>query len=448
MTAGLPVGSGSQLSGNPTPTASPAGSVVALNAAQSKPGAQNVPAPAVQAARAMAPAAPQGAQAAALGSAPPPAAPQTPAQALPQPSANPVWQDPTVKYWYQQMAQAKNADPRMMLPGTKETFTVAAQQFDRAVEVAMGSPQYKAAVAGQEEQARLAAQTSPAIISAQASAAGQKSQAEAQGKIAGDVHKVFDANGAAIPVNGQTYQKIADAGLTGGVAQPGGQVLYAEAPPQAKATAQTYEEFQKNALEFNRDYAPNRQMLTSLATIYQNWQSGRGGEAMAELSGWAKRFGVDQALPSGVQNAAAAFDAATKIAVAQSFRVLQESGAQRAPRTGLQEALLTSPRPGADPTADWKVLSDTLARLDYDHDLYGSVIKTGAYAVNPAIDQFVSSHPYDAYVDSAHKQTPIFKGITPESYHSITGAKLQKDQNTGRVRADGHYWDPNGNPEN
>jgi hypothetical protein len=178
---------------------------------------------------------------------------------------------------------------------------------------------------------------------------------------------------------------------------------------------------------------------------------GRGGEETANLTGWANRFGLGGVLPAGWQTAPGGFDSAIKVATMQAFGVLQDTpGLQRAPRTGLQETLLTSARPDADPTAAWNIITHGLATLDYNRDMHNYVNKNiSGINVNKAVDEFSNAHDFQPYLEKARKEVPPnFKGITPDSYKTVTGKTLKKETATGR-RVDpdtGASWDAGGNP--
>jgi hypothetical protein len=303
----------------------------------------------------------------------------------------------------------------------------------------------KAAVAGAEETARQQAQFGPASIAGK----GAIASAEATGKEAGAVHNVQDEDGNIIPITGQKYMEIAQANSQGQPAMVNGKQVFATDSPQAKAMTQNYEQYTKDDRTFNTNYAKNREMLTSLAPIYQAWKSGRGGEQVADLTGWANRFGIAGVLPQGWQNSTAGFDSAIKVATMQAFGVLQDTpGLQRAPRTGLQETLLTSARPEADPTAAWNIITHGLASLDYAHDMYGDVDKhMQGINVDKQVNNFADQANFNSYLANARKEIPLFKGMTPDNYHSVTGAALERNKN-GEIRdkAAGHRWDANGNP--
>ena len=242
---------------------------------------------------------------------------------------------------------------------------------------------------------------------------------------------------------------------TGTVQLPGGRLYQlpewlqqqsakAQAEGIGKAQGEVYQKFSDNGSKFEQTFQPQRNQLLELAHIYQNFQAGRGSEAIADLTGWANRV-----LPKGTQLPFVdGFDAAYKSAVQQAFSTLQDSGMQRAPRTGFAEALLTSARPDAAPAAIRKIMTDGLAYLDFNHDLYNKV--GPRKDVNDALREFNSSHNFDDYVQKARKEVPMFKGITPDSLKMTTGENLYPDRpkglpaRTGWSASEGKWVAPDG----
>ncbi len=256
-------------------------------------------------------------------------------------------------------------------------------------------------------------------------------------KIAGSVAGISDA-GADLIAQGN-----------GLVEQAKSKFETSKAPYTAKIDAQKagYQEYQKSAEDFNRDFESNTQMLDQLGKIYKNYRSGRGGEDIADIQGFASRFGLGGLLPEGW--ASSGYDAALKTAVDAAFQKMKDSGAGKAPRTALQEALLTSPTPSNDPAANWKIITETQARLHYAKDMMDGVLSGDQLNVAKAESDWANKHKLDGYRTTARKSTPLFMGMTPDSYAQVTGSKLEQTKD-GRVfdRDSGKMWDANGNPLN
>jgi hypothetical protein len=222
------------------------------------------------------------------------------------------------------------------------------------------------------------------------------------------------------------------------------------APYSAKIEAQKagYTEYQKRAEEFTGDYQSNVEMLQQLGKIYQHYRSGTGAGDIGEVQGFADRFGLGAILPQGWDKAG--YDAAMKTAVDAAFQKMQSSGANKAPRSIMQEALTTSPTPTNDPAANWKIITETLARLKYSKEMMDSVVQGGSLNVTRAENAWMKTHgSLDPYRKEARKGTPLFMGMTPDTYAQVTGSKLEKAKD-GRVfdRESGKVWDANGNPLN
>jgi len=222
-----------------------------------------------------------------------------------------------------------------------------------------------------------------------------------------------------------------------------------KAPYTAKIEAQKagYEEFQKSAEDFNRDYESNTQMLSELSKIYKGYRSGTGAQDIADIQGFADRFGLGGLLPEGWEKSG--YDAALKTAVDAAFQKMRDSGAGKAPRTALQEALLTSPTPTNDPAANWKIITETQARLHYAKDMMDGVLSGDQLNVAKAESEWAKAHKLDSYRSDARKSTPLFMGMTPSKYKQVTGAGLEKSSDgQWRDPATGKMWDAQLNPVN
>ncbi len=298
-----------------------------------------------------------------------------------------------------------------------------------------------------EAQAKQDVESSPQALETAATKAGMVKGAE----FAATPQKVVDEDGNEVMISGTKAQELAEANANGQPAKLNGKTIYAPDAPQIKGMEQNYQKYTEENRTFAQTYSKNREMLTSLAPIYEAWKAGRGGEETANLTGWLSRFGVPAtALPPAWQNAPTGFDSAIKVATMQAFGVLQDTpGLQRAPRSGLQETLLTSARPEADPTAAWNIITHGLAALDYTHDMYSNVNQNmKGINVDKAVNSFSDKTNFSGYLEKARKEIPPnFKGITPDSYRTVTGAKLQQNK-SGAIRDKdrGFQWDANGQP--
>jgi hypothetical protein len=188
-----------------------------------------------------------------------------------------------------------------------------------------------------------------------------------------------------------------------------------EAVTSATTEAQkpVLQSYLENREKFESTYDQTRSEISELSNIYQHFQAGRSSEAQAELASWANAFGFK--LPQ-----AASADAAMKSAIQQAFAAVANSGLQKAPRAGLREATMMVASPTRDPAALRKILTDQLATLDYQHDMYSNVPGHNLN-VGDDMDTFTKAHKYGDYLGKARKEVPIFKGITPETMKNVTG---------------------------
>ena len=173
------------------------------------------------------------------------------------------------------------------------------------------------------------------------------------------------------------------------------------------------QEYLTNREKFESTYDQTRSEISELSNIYQHFQSGRSADIQGELASWANTFGFK--LPQ-----AASADAAMKSAIQQAFAAVANSGLQKAPRAGLREATMMVASPSRDPAALRKILTDQLATLDYQHDMYTNVPGHNLN-VGDDMDAFTKAHKYGDYLGKARKEVPLFKGITPETLKNVTG---------------------------
>jgi hypothetical protein len=202
----------------------------------------------------------------------------------------------------------------------------------------------------------------------------------------------------------ENWQKQAE------IASKGQEAVTSATTEAQKPALQSYIE---NRQKFEQNYDQTRSEISELSNIYQHFQAGRSTEAQAELASWANAFGIK--LPQ-----AAGFDAGMKSAIQQAFAAVANSGLQKAPRAGLREATMMVASPSRDPAALRKILTDQLATLDYNHDLYQNVPGHNL-GVGDDIEGFTKAHKYEDYLGKARKEIPLFKGITPETLKTTTG---------------------------
>jgi hypothetical protein len=239
----------------------------------------------------------------------------------------------------------------------------------------------------------------------------------------------------------EIFSQIGQTGMAGGKLVPG--VL--EQKNMIEAQKPIYQKFQEDKQKFAQNYDITRGQLGELSHIYANFQAGRQAEAESDLASWANAAGFK--LPQ-----AAGFDSAMKSAMLQAFDQVNASGLQKAPRASLREAILTVASPTKDPAALRKIMSDSMATLDYNHDLYGSV---NGYDTTKGVTSFADSHKYEDYVKKAQGEIPMFKGITPETLKNTTGESWPAPPMPSGLPSGTKYspstqkwWDPSGKSYN
>ena len=142
-------------------------------------------------------------------------------------------------------------------------------------------------------------------------------------------------------------------------------------------------------------------------------------DGIAAITNYANQLGIASALPKGWQNSDAAYDAATKIITKEGFDQLQASGLTRAPASGFREVNMTIPRPDMAPAARQLVIGDTIAQLQYQHDLINGVAASGDHNVLRAMNQFQQQNSFGDYVKRAQQGMPQGRDVTPAAARMV-----------------------------
>jgi hypothetical protein len=126
------------------------------------------------------------------------------------------------------------------------------------------------------------------------------------------------------------------------------------------------------------EYPVARSLIDQLAKIYENVQTNRGSDFLAQVVGLGSQIpwlgSIIQEKYGALQTAV---DAGTKTAIEQAFAKIAEAGAQRAPGTALREALLTVADPTRSPDAKYIVLSNSLAEYERKLKQYTDWLNSG-----------------------------------------------------------------------
>jgi hypothetical protein len=187
------------------------------------------------------------------------------------------------------------------------------------------------------------------------------------------------------------------------------------ATDMAATQATSNAEFDKQANTFLDGYDKSKQLLNMMSNIYSKVETNRLSDVRSDLAGFMREFGVDSLAGMDVSEIQSANDLAVKAAVTEAFSVMREN-AQKAPATGLREAILTVASPTLAPGARYQLVTSQLGDAMRDKDMYEDWILAG----KPEKDTFKVNwkrnldHQPDVYLQKAADQTPLFKGMTDQ----------------------------------
>lgn len=174
------------------------------------------------------------------------------------------------------------------------------------------------------------------------------------------------------------------------------------------------------------EYPVARGLIDQLTQIYQNVQTNRGSDILAQIAGLGSQLPwlgpIIQEYTGALQ---AAVDAGNKTAIEQAFSKIAESGAQRAPGTALREALLTVAQPGMSPDARYIVITNTLANLERENKQYRDWLDAGMPEPAAYNARWTASGDNDLSVfqRQAVARTPRFAGMTEGARPLIRGGE-------------------------
>lgn len=174
------------------------------------------------------------------------------------------------------------------------------------------------------------------------------------------------------------------------------------------------------------EYPVARGLIDQLTQIYQNVQTNRGSDVLAQIAGLGSQLPwlgpIIQEYTGALQ---AAVDAGNKTAIEQAFSKIAESGAQRAPGTALREALLTVAQPGMSPDARYIVITNTLANLERENKQYRDWLNAGMPEPAAYNARWTASGDNDLSVfqRQAVARTPRFAGMTEGARPLIRGGE-------------------------
>jgi soluble lytic murein transglycosylase-like protein len=186
------------------------------------------------------------------------------------------------------------------------------------------------------------------------------------------------------------------------------------------------EQYNRVNLFVSDEYPVARSLIDQLAKIYENVQTNRGSDFLAQVVGLGSQIpwlgSIIQEKYGALQ---AAVDAGNKTAIEQAFAKIAEAGAQRAPGTALREALLTVADPTRSPDAKYIVLTNSLAEYERKLKQYTDWLNSGMD--DPArFNARWSTMPENSlsvFQRRAVSEIPRFAGMTESARPLIRGGE-------------------------
>ena len=174
------------------------------------------------------------------------------------------------------------------------------------------------------------------------------------------------------------------------------------------------------------EYPIARALIDQLSQIYQNVQTNRGSDFLAQMIGLGSQIPwLGSIIQENYGALQTAVDAGTKTAIEQAFAKIAEAGAQRAPGAALREALLTVADPSRSPDAKYIVLSNSLAEYERKRKQYTDWLNSGME--DPArFNAQWSAMPENrlsVFQQRAVSEIPRFAGMTEGARPLIRGGE-------------------------
>ena len=253
--------------------------------------------------------------------------------------------------------------------------------------------------------------------------------------IASTPQVVYDAiTGEKRSIPGVDYIRVVkDAHLdpNGRAKLPDGTEVTTGLPQYAEANAKILGEHINKSAEYVNNWKTARNMLTSLAHIYQNAQAGPPAENWGLINGIMKFFGQEPFDPKG----ATAYDAAMKTAVNLAINRTSEF-ATGAPAAGLDASMMASPDPKKDPDALYDIITKSIGYGDLNYDRSQQLLKNKPKDALRFISEFAEKPSNDPqlYINRTRDEIGPFKGSTAAGA-AVTGGRgpdsaIPVDENT------------------
>lgn len=179
-----------------------------------------------------------------------------------------------------------------------------------------------------------------------------------------------------------------------------------------EAKGQRDTSFLNQGQNFLTQYAQNKQMLDETAKNYQHYQSGPFAERSRQGAAITSTLGM------GGTNEVAGYDTAQKSAAVDAQLSAKTYGMEGAPKTGAEMGLIATHSPDKSPTANYKILTDKDAALDYQKDMIEGFKQSGGKDFDSYLSEFQKTHRLEDYVARSRMNMSPFAGTSDTILHS------------------------------
>jgi hypothetical protein len=177
--------------------------------------------------------------------------------------------------------------------------------------------------------------------------------------------------------------------------------------------------FESESSKRMASYQPIRSELVRMGHILEDYKSGRGAEALADLGGVAQRLGISS---SDIAKNSANFDELYKLSMQQALGAMSENGFQRAPKTMADKELATVPSASIQPGAAYALLGRKIGEMDWLNARDNEYIKNHRQTPPSQFMQNWNQNPQskiEPYIRNAfHNDVPAGTGVTAEDINS------------------------------
>lgn len=158
---------------------------------------------------------------------------------------------------------------------------------------------------------------------------------------------------------------------------------------------------------FLTQYDQNKQAIKETAENYQHYQSGPFAERAKEAGALGSALGISKGA-----NEVAGYDTAQKSAATDALLSKNLYGMSGAPATGAEMGLSATHSPNKAPAANYKILTDKDAALDYQKDMIDGFKASGGKNFDDYVTKFNQTHRLEDYVARSRLNTAPFAGTS------------------------------------